>query len=128
MISLLVSSTGYVVAFVEFMRPDKFSRAAKYKQKEYDKFKREKYHFIYSLKLIKRNNFENDSVNSIKYKPSYSPEGTKSRYISFKKVCTHNRIITVVEIEGFCPNGTLLLGTLLPEGHVWASIEGERVL
>ena len=36
MISLLVSSTGYVVAFVEFMRPDKFSRAAKYRQKEYD--------------------------------------------------------------------------------------------
>ena len=25
-------------------------------------------------------------------------------------------------------HGTLLLGTLLPEGHVWASIEGERVL
>ena len=40
---------------------------------------------------------------------------------------TENNIVrkpTKVEESG----GFLLLGTLLPEGHVWASIEGERVL
>ena len=44
-------------------------------------------------------------------------------------VCT--RLGAVEKTQRFCPNGTLLFGNLLPvilEGHVWASIEGERVL
>ena len=32
------------------------------------------------------------------------------------------------ENMGVLGHRSLLLGSLLPEGHVWASIEGERVL
>ena len=37
-------------------------------------------------------------------------------------------LMVVVKTCTFRATGTLLFGILLPEGHVWASIEGERVL
>ena len=64
------------------------------------------------------------------FKASY-PDEKYTGNILYSKFSDIHSILRVEEIEVFCLNGSLLLGSLLPvilEGHVWASIESERVL